>query len=75
MSSINHGASVAVRALDELPEDQRAVYKARYVTDEEREATCLRLGISPERYDQLLKETLRSLRKMVTTAPRQMTSA
>lgn len=70
MSSINQGVSVAVRALDELPEDQRAVYRARYVADEPREATCQRLGIAPERYDQLLNDTLRSLRRMVATASR-----
>lgn len=69
MSSINHGVSVAVRALGELPEEQRAVYSARYMADEEREATCARLGIAPERYDQLLAETLRSLRRMVAVAP------
>lgn len=75
MSSNNQGVSVAVRALEELPEEQRAVYSARYVIDEEREVTCLRLGMAPERYDQLLAETLRSLRRMVTVAPGRLVGA
>lgn len=69
MSSINQGTSIAVRALDELPEDQRAVYSARYVSDETREATCQRLDMEPARYDQLLADTLRSLRRMVGATP------
>lgn len=74
-SSINHGLSIAVRALDELPEEQQAVYRARYVADESRELTCCRLGIAPDRYDQLLKETMRSLRGMVAATPRHTASA
>lgn len=69
MSSVNQGTSVAVRALDELPEDQRAVYSARYMADETREATCERLGMEPAQYDQLLGETLRSLRRMAAPTP------
>lgn len=69
MSSINQGTSVAVRALDELPEDQRAVYSARYMADETREVTCERLGMEPARYDQLLADTLRSLRRMAGAVP------
>ncbi|MDK6076240.1 hypothetical protein [Massilia varians] len=65
MSRQSQGLSVAVRAYDELPEEQRAVYRARYVTDETREATCQRLGMAPERYDQVLDDIMRSLRKMV----------
>jgi DNA-directed RNA polymerase specialized sigma24 family protein len=64
MSSINQGTSVAVRALDELPKDQREVYSARYMADESREATCRRLGMDPAHYDHLLAQTLRSLRRM-----------
>lgn len=75
MSGNNQGVSVAVRALEELPEEQRAVYRARYVVDEAREATCLRLGIEPERYDQLLREVMRSLRRMVASAPGQLARA
>lgn len=75
MSGMNQGVSVAVRALDELPEEQRAVYRARYVADEAREATCQRLGIEPERYDQLLREVLRSLRNMVASAPGRLARA
>jgi DNA-directed RNA polymerase specialized sigma24 family protein len=75
MSSINQGLSVAVRALDELPEEQKAVYRARYVAEESRELTCSRLGIAPDHYDQLLKETLRSLRRMVAATPRHLLSA
>lgn len=69
MSSINQGMSVAVRALDELPEEQRAVYRARYMDDEAREVTCRRLEMAPERYDQLLEDIMRSLRRMVSVAP------
>ena len=68
MSSINQGTSVAVRALDELPEDQRELYSARYMADETREATCQRLGMDPAHYDHLLAKTLRSLRRMVVPA-------
>lgn len=75
MSSINQGMSVAVRALDELPAEQQVVYRARYVADETRELTCARLGMEPERYDALLKDTLRSLRGMVAASTRQMVSA
>lgn len=75
MSSINVGMSVAVRALDELTGDQQAIYKARYVAEESREITCVRLGIEPERYDRLLKEILRSLRTMVATSSHQMVGA
>lgn len=75
MSSMNQGVSVAVRALDELPEEQRAVYRARYVADEAREATCQRLGIEPEHYDQLLRDVMRSLRRMVAVARDRMTRA
>jgi len=75
MCSINQGLSIAVRALDELPADQQEVYKARYVAEESRELTCRRLGIAPDRYDQLLKDTLRSLRGMVAATPRHMISA
>jgi DNA-directed RNA polymerase specialized sigma24 family protein len=75
MSSINQGMSVAVRALSELPAEQQAVYRARYVAEEVRETTCTRLGIEPEEYDQLLKDTLRSLRRMVATSTRQMARA
>lgn len=75
MSSINQGLSIAVRALDELPAEQQAVYRARYVTDESRELTCRRLGIAPDRYDEILKETMRSLRRMVAATPRHMISA
>jgi DNA-directed RNA polymerase sigma subunit (sigma70/sigma32) len=75
MSSNNLGGSVLVRALEELPEEQRAVYSARYIIDEEREATCRRLGMAPERYDQLLAETLRSLRRMVSFAPGRLAEA
>ncbi|MFJ1470230.1 sigma factor-like helix-turn-helix DNA-binding protein [Massilia orientalis] len=69
MSGINQGTSIAVRALDELPEDQREVYSARYVADETREVTCRRLNMDPAHYDQLLGETLRSLRRMAAHAP------
>lgn len=69
MSSINQGISVVVRALDELPEEQRELYSARYMSDETREVTCQRLGMEPAHYDQLLAETLRSLRRMVSAAP------
>ena len=65
MSRQSQGLSGAVRAYDGLPEEQRAVYRARYVTDETREATCQRLGMAPERYDQVLDDIMRSLRKMV----------
>jgi len=75
MSSLNVGMSVAVRALDELPAEQQAVYRARYVADEARELTCIRLGIAPERYDQLLKDTMRSLRTMVAASTHQMAKA
>ncbi|MBY0240037.1 MAG: hypothetical protein K2X55_12050 [Burkholderiaceae bacterium] len=69
MSSINQGTSIAVRALDELPENQQALYRARYMAEETREATCNRLRIEPAQYDQLLAETLRSLRRMVAAVP------
>lgn len=75
MSSINVGMSVAVRALDELPSEQQAVYRARYVAEESRELTCARLNMAPERYDDVLKQTMRSLRKMVGASTRQMISA
>ncbi|MFC5511048.1 hypothetical protein ACFPOU_07905 [Massilia jejuensis] len=75
MSSINVGMSVAVRALEELPAEQQAVYRARYVADETRELTCARLGMAPERYDDVLKETLRSLRRMVSATTRTMVKA
>lgn len=75
MSSINIGMSVAVRALDELPPEQQAVYRARYVADETRELTCARLGMAPERYDDVLRETLRSLRRMVSVSTRSMARA
>lgn len=69
MSSINQGVSVAVRALDELPKDQRELYSARYMADETREATCQRLGMDPAHYDHLLIKTLRSLRQLAGPAP------
>jgi len=75
MTSLNQGVSVAVRALDELPEEQRAVYRARYVADEAREATCARLGIAPEHYDQVLADTMRSLRRMSSPASGGLASA
>ena len=75
MSSNNVGMSVAVRALEELPAEQQAVYRARYVADETRELTCARLGMAPERYDDVLKETLRSLRRMVAVSARSMAGA
>lgn len=75
MSDINKGLSVAVRAMDELPDEQKAVFRARYVAEEARDVTCNRLGIAPERYDQLLKDTLRSLRMMVAATPRLMANA
>ena len=75
MSSNNLGMSVAVRALEELPAEQQAVYRARYVADETREMTCARLGMAPERYDDLLKDTLRSLRRMVAASTRSMARA
>lgn len=75
MSSNNVGMSVAVRALEELPAEQQAVYRARYVADETRELTCARLGMAPERYDDVLKETLRSLRRMVAASTRSMARA
>lgn len=65
MSLQSQGVSVVVRAYDQLPDEQRAIYKARYITDETREATCQRLGMAPERYDQVLEDIMRSLRKMV----------
>jgi hypothetical protein len=75
MSSVNQGVSVAVRALDALPDDQLAVYSARYMAEEPREVTCARLNMAPEHYDQLLAQTLRSLRRMVSSAPSQTASA
>lgn len=57
--------SVLVRALTELPEDERAIYRARYISEEERATTCQRLGIGEATYDQRLKGALRSLRRMV----------
>jgi DNA-directed RNA polymerase specialized sigma24 family protein len=75
MSRNNEGVSVVVRALDELPEDQRAIYSARYVQDEPREATCVRLGIEPARYDELLETILRNMRRMVTPVSTQLASA
>ena len=75
MSDINKALSVAVRAMDELPDEQKAVFRARYVAEEARDVTCNRLGIAPERYDQLLKDTLRSLRLMVAATPRLMANA
>ena len=65
----------SVALLSELPAEQQAVYRARYVAEEVRETTCTRLGIEPEEYDQLLKDTLRSLRRMVATSTRQMARA
>ena len=64
-----------MRALDELPEEQRVVYRARYVAEETREDTCARLGMAPERYDELLKQTMVSLRRMIAGAPRQLARA
>ena len=75
MSIINVGMSVAVRALEELPAEQQAVYRARYVAEETRELTCARLGMAPERYDDVLNETLRSLRRMVSASTRTMARA
>lgn len=75
MSSINVGMSVAVRALKELPAEQQAVYRARYVADETRERTCARLGIAPERYDDVLQQIWRSLRRMAAVSARSMAKA
>lgn len=62
----NRGLSVAVRAFDELPEEQREIYRARYLVCETREATCKRLGIEMAKYDEVCKEIMRSLRRMVS---------
>jgi len=75
MSSNNQGASVAVRALEELPEEQREVFSARYMADETREATCKRLSMQPERYDELVKQIVRNLRRMAVPAPAQLARA
>lgn len=65
MSEMTPGMAVAIRALSELPADEREVYRACFVLSESREATCVRLQISEERYDTLYKGALRSMRAMV----------
>lgn len=74
MKEFSKGLAVVVRALDELPEAQREVYRARYVQEEEREITCARLGLAPARYDEILRDVMRSLRRMISRSHSQTVS-
>lgn len=60
--------SVAERALVELPPEQRAFYRARYLDEESPDATCARLSISAARYDEMQAEVMRALRKMISAS-------
>lgn len=60
----NAAVSAAVRALTELPAEQQDIYRARYLSEESREATCKRLSIDQGAYDARLASALRSLRRM-----------
>ncbi len=70
MASENRGLTLAARALSELPDEERALYRARYFAEEDQEKTCSRLGITAERYDELFKAMMRSLRRMTSNVAR-----
>ena len=67
MNSPNEAMSRLVKTIESLPEELRAVYNARYVQEEDRDATCARLGIDGDEYDRRLKSAMRALRR--GTAP------
>jgi DNA-directed RNA polymerase specialized sigma24 family protein len=63
MNTPNLAMSRLVKAIDALPSEQREVYRARYVLEEQRDETCKRTGITSEEYDVRLKDAIRALRR------------
>lgn len=70
MTGENRGLTLVARALKELPDEERMLYRARYFADEEPAKTCTRLGITSERYEELLRAMMRSLRGMTSGVTR-----
>lgn len=69
MNSPNEAMSRLVKAIEALPEGEREVYSARYVLEEGRDATCVRLGIDGAEYDRRLKSVMRALRRGTVPGP------
>lgn len=63
MSNSDLAMSRLVAAVEALEQAQRQVYQARYVQNEEADDTCRRLGITHDRYEQLLKDARTVLRR------------
>ncbi len=69
MNNPNEAMSRLVKTIEALPEGEREVYRARYVQEEGRDATCVRLGIDGEEYDRRMKSVMRALRRGTGPGP------